>query len=109
MLDPKVPGAIDKIINLGDLLDENKLKKHKNEIIKISNEISETFKRTYRYLNAAKAIHEDWSTLNCSAKNYDNLYKLEQELKITYLKKIYLMILKETKDTYSSALLLLKE
>ncbi len=87
MLDPKVPGAIDKIINLGDLLDENKLKKHKNEIIKISNEISETFKRTYRYLNAAKTIHEDWSTLNCSAKNYDNLYKLEQELKNNLFKE----------------------
>ncbi|EJP6472165.1 PRK06851 family protein [Clostridium sp. L74] len=87
MLDPKVPGAIDKIVNLGDLLDENKLKKHKNEIIKISNEISQTFKRAYRYLNAAKAIHEDWSVLNCNAKNHGNLYKLERELKTNLFKE----------------------
>ncbi|EJO5348085.1 PRK06851 family protein [Clostridium botulinum] len=87
MLDPKVPGAIDKIVNLGDLLDENKLKKHKNEIIKISNKISETFKRTYRYLNAAKSIHEDWRVLNCSAKNYYRLYKLQNELEKTLFKE----------------------
>ncbi|WP_251860854.1 PRK06851 family protein [Clostridium sp. Marseille-Q2269] len=87
MLDPKVPGAIDKIINLGDLLDENELKNHKNEIIKVSNEISETFKRAYRYLNAARSIHEDWRVLNCNAKNYDNLYKLESELKNNLFKQ----------------------
>lgn len=81
MIDPKIPGAVDEILNLGNLLNNTMLKENKKEIINISNKISETFKRTYRYLKAAKCIHDDWSVLNCTAKDHKKLFKLEEELK----------------------------
>lgn len=61
--DPKYPGAVETIIHLGDHWQEENLRKNKENIIEEITANSNTYKRTYKYLAAAKIIHDDveWS------------------------------------------------
>lgn len=59
IVDPKHPGAVDEIIHLGDYWDETGIRKHKDEIISINQKIGKMFQRAYRFLRAAKSIHDD--------------------------------------------------
>lgn len=76
IVDPKNPGAVDKIINLGEFWDEEKMTGEKRGIIDTNREIGETFSRAYKYLAAAKAFYDDINVIN--EKSYDryerNLY-----------------------------------
>lgn len=67
MTDPINPGAVDEIVNLGTALNSDILSKNKNELISLNKELGATFKRAYRFLGAAKNVHEDWSYLNSSS------------------------------------------
>ena len=56
VVDPKCPGAVDEIINLGECWDAEKICKRKTEIIDTGNKISSCFASAYRYLEAAKSL-----------------------------------------------------
>ncbi|MGL4772633.1 MAG: PRK06851 family protein [Clostridium sp.] len=81
IVDPINPGAVDEILNLGVALDNEKLMKNKNEIIRLNREIGKNFGRAYKYLAAAKSVHEDWSYLN-----YESLDSLKVNALISSLK-----------------------
>ena len=51
--DPKIPGAIEKIINLGDSWNERLLSSSKENIVKFTNLKQEHYKNAYRYLSIA--------------------------------------------------------
>ncbi len=51
--DPKIPGAIEKIINLGDSWNEALLTANREKIIKLSAAKSEHYKNAYSYLSVA--------------------------------------------------------
>ncbi len=59
LVDPKLPGAVDEIINLGAYLDNDNLEKHKEQIIQINKNKSELYKSAYRYLGSAGLISEE--------------------------------------------------
>lgn len=59
IVDPKNPGAIDEIVNLGNYWDLEELVKSKNEIVKCNKEIGDSFKRAYRFLKASEPIYFD--------------------------------------------------
>ncbi len=61
VVDPKAPGAVDEIINLGNCWDKEKMLRCKNTIIDTNEKISEKFARAYRYLEAAKSLQEQIS------------------------------------------------
>ena len=54
VVDPKNPGAVDEIVNLGDHWDEDELKKYRGEIVECSSHISEFFGYAYGYLKCAQ-------------------------------------------------------
>ena len=58
-VDPKWPGAVDGIINLGDCLNDEGLAKHRAEIYELSTDITGWFARAYRFLRAAQSIRSD--------------------------------------------------
>lgn len=64
VVDPKSPGAVDEILNFGEFWNQDGIRIHKNEIIKLNKQISNIFNRTYRYLKAAYAIYEDSMIVN---------------------------------------------
>lgn len=59
IIEPKYPGAIDKIINLGDYWEEKELEKNRVKIIESIDENSNIYKRVYRFLAAAKILNDD--------------------------------------------------
>ncbi|MGL5153060.1 MAG: PRK06851 family protein [Clostridium sp.] len=86
IVDPINPGAVDEIVNLGVALDADKLMKNKNEIIKLNTAIGKNFGRAYKYLAAAKSVHEDWSSLNNEALDSMKINNLISTLKSEILK-----------------------
>ncbi len=59
VVEPRYPGAVEEIINLGMCWDENSIRPHKEAIMKTNGKISECFGRAYRYLAAAKCFQDD--------------------------------------------------
>lgn len=64
IVDPKNPGAIDEIINLGDFWDVEKIQKNREAIFNDNFNFSGFFNRAYRYIKAAAQIHEDTAAIN---------------------------------------------
>lgn len=69
VVDPKSPGAVDEILNFGEFWNENGIRTHKKDIIKLNKEIGYIFNRAYKYLKAAYAIYEDSTVINEMAFN----------------------------------------
>ena len=81
MVDPIYPGTVDEILNLGIALDNDSLALSKKELINIYKEISDNFKKAYRFLASAKPIHEDWALCNFKALNYSKVITITESLK----------------------------
>ena len=94
VVDPKDPGAIDEIINLGDYWNVEPLEDNKDKIIECSKSISESFQRAYKYLKAAEPIYYDieYRYKNCMDFGKVNLATEE------FIEKIF-------KDVQSSGIL----
>jgi Mrp family chromosome partitioning ATPase len=82
IVDPKNPGAVDEIIHLGDYWDEAGIRRHRAEIIQVNQKVGKLFQRAYRFLQAAKVIHDDLENLNGEGLNYG-----EANIKAATLKK----------------------
>ena len=78
--DPSSPGAVDKIINLGDYWDENAIAVNKLKIIDSSEENSRWYRICYNYLNAAKSISRSLEELYNGAAECSELYRAIAEI-----------------------------
>lgn len=58
-IEPKYPGVVETIINLGDCWDENKLFEQHDKIILFASRISAFYDRAYRFLAAASSLLND--------------------------------------------------
>lgn len=59
IVDPKDPGAIDEIVNLGEYWNLEGLEKNKVAIVECGKEISGYFRRCYKFLKSAEPIYYD--------------------------------------------------
>lgn len=75
-IDPKLPGVVDEIINLGEYWDEDKLIKNKEKIRILMQTNSKYYIRTYKYLKAARMIYEDivWKNEESVDQGKRNVY-----------------------------------
>jgi KaiC/GvpD/RAD55 family RecA-like ATPase len=80
-IDPKYPGAVDEIINLGYFFDGSQIAEHKKEVIQTSKEKSNTYKSAYRYLGAASFIQDDIDSIYDSFTDKAKLNRLREEVK----------------------------
>lgn len=65
IVDPKNPGAVDKIVNMGECWNEDLLRKHKKEITYCGAKISESFDIAYGYLGCAGYQHMLMNQMLC--------------------------------------------
>ena len=79
IVDPKCPGAIDEIINLGECWDKEKIMKNKDDVIKINEMISSYFDDAYKYLAAAKSLQLQTEPSNMNYIRYE-LEKLKNKI-----------------------------
>ncbi|QSZ28123.1 ATPase [Aceticella autotrophica] len=68
--DPRYAGVVEEIINLGEYLCVEGVINHKRTIIEINNEIEEIFRRTYRYLSAAKLMRKNIEDVNSRLQDF---------------------------------------
>ncbi|MDR5657952.1 ATPase [Serpentinicella sp. ANB-PHB4] len=66
-LDPKFPGAVEEIINLGEFWDEEGIRNNKDQIIRSIEDNGNIYKRVYKYLGAAKLIRDDIEWIHSNA------------------------------------------
>ncbi|MGE5583316.1 MAG: PRK06851 family protein [Bacillota bacterium] len=63
VVDPRNPGAVDEIIHLGDYWDEKGMRQGREKILELNKAVGRLFGRAYRYLKAAKVIHDDLESI----------------------------------------------
>jgi hypothetical protein len=81
VVDPKNPGAVDEILNLGEYWDESGLEKDKYYIINCNKQIKMRFESAYRYLKAAKEMQDDMEAIISEGVDRERLNKLKTELR----------------------------
>lgn len=75
-VDPVHPGVVDDIINLGEYWQEEKLEKHREEIIGLGKQISQYFKRAYLLLQEVGILYHRLG------EYYQENWKVEEEREI---------------------------
>ena len=80
MTDPVTPGAVDKIINLGEFWNEEGIAANKEEIIALNEECSEWYRIAYNYLNAAKSVFRSLEGIYDKAVEYSEIYRAAADI-----------------------------
>jgi len=62
VVDPKNPGVVDEIINLGEYWDTSKIAVAKNEVMKISKRVARHYKTAYSLLKESKVAYDEWKS-----------------------------------------------
>ncbi len=78
--DPKYPGAIEEIINLGDFWNTGALEKQRENIMEWGKKKSEHFARAYRFLGAAKLVMDDIEEIYKGCMDYSGANLATMEL-----------------------------
>ena len=74
--DPVTPGAVDKIINLGEFWNEEGIALNKDEIIDLNEDCSGWYRIAYNYLNAAKSVFKSLEEIYYKAVEDSEIYRV---------------------------------
>lgn len=80
IVDPKNPGAIDEILDLGKFWNRKGIEDNKEEILKCNKEVSRLFKIGFKYFEAAAPIAYEIQSKNTDCMNFGEVNKLTTEL-----------------------------
>lgn len=80
IIDPKHPGAIDEIINLGDYWNEKIIIEKREEIISTTKMNSQAFKTAYFSLKQAKVAYDEWLSYITQSTNYVKVNEITANL-----------------------------
>ncbi|ACS79931.1 hypothetical protein [Maridesulfovibrio salexigens] len=78
--DPRNPGAVDEILNLGDYWDVEGIRKHRKEIIEINSMAEGQFHKVYNQLKAARLLLANAEIISSSALNPSKMNIIEQDI-----------------------------
>lgn len=81
VVDPKNPGAVDEILNLGEYWNELGLVKDKYDIINFNKQVRMRFYSAYRYLKAAKEMQDDMEVIIGEGVDREKLNELKIKLR----------------------------
>ncbi len=76
IVDPKDPGAIDEIINLGEYWNLEELESNRDKIVEAGKDISDSFRRAYKFLKSAEAMYLDIEEKYKSCMDYGKVNAL---------------------------------
>lgn len=80
IVDPRNPGAVDMIINLGDYWKEEGIRENKEEILKCTEVIKSYFECAYNYIKAAKSMYDNMNSIYEMALLDEALHKTSERL-----------------------------
>lgn len=103
IVDPKNPGAVDEIVNLGELWNEENIRKNRKKIIECNEKIAETFKLTYGYLGIAGKQYEFMAELMDKIITEEKFYDIKKMLNMK-LNSLLVLRRAESKMSRESAM-----
>lgn len=80
VIEPTAPGAIEEYINLGEAWDSGKLAPQKENILKLSGKISESFQTAYSTFAEALRIHDEWEKIYINSMDFEKANTLTESL-----------------------------
>lgn len=80
VFDPRNPGAVDEILNLGEYWDIDGIRQHRKEIIAINHASERKFLKVYRQLKAARVLLGNAEMISADALNRRKLHSMEQAI-----------------------------
>lgn len=80
IVDPKNPGGVDEIIDLGQYWKLENMEQHREEILAINREVEKCFKHVYKYLKILGAIIEHTSDIYKDGMDVLRYNELQQDL-----------------------------
>lgn len=86
MTDPASPGAVDRIVNLGEYWNALGIASKKAEILDFSEEISKWYRICYNYLDAARSVYRSMEDIYGNAVECSEIYSLTADIIDTELK-----------------------
>lgn len=86
--DPRYPGVVGSTVNLGEFINEEEIRKHRDTVIKATDDNKNIYIRVYKYLAAAKLIHDDIEWINGYAMDFTKVNKETNKLIERFLKDI---------------------
>lgn len=78
--DPITPGAVDKIINLGEYWDNESIEQNRDKIMDLNEETSRWYRIAYNYLSAVKSVYRSIEDIYQSAVEAGEIYALMAEI-----------------------------
>ncbi|MEG0842829.1 MAG: PRK06851 family protein [Romboutsia sp.] len=80
IVDPKNPGAVDEIVNLGGYWNLEELENNKEGIIECNKDISRSFKRAYKYLKSAEPIYRNIEEKNIDCMDFGKVNLITEQV-----------------------------
>ncbi|WNB91731.1 PRK06851 family protein [Bacillus sp. NEB1478] len=87
VIEPKAPGALEEYVNLGAAWDSVLLAEKKDEILQLSESISDDFARAYSIFHEALLVHDEWEKIYIESMDYSKADELTDELISTFFAK----------------------
>jgi len=72
-MDPKYPGAVEEIVNLGEQIDRNRIVKYRDAVEELTGKNKISYRRAYAFLGAAKALEEERQKEICSCMDMEKI------------------------------------
>ena len=105
IIDPVTPGAVDKIINLGEYWNEDAIAINKEEIIDLNEETSKWYRIAYNYLNAAKSVYRSLEEIYNNAVESSEVYRIAADVIVDiYSNKAISFVPGKRKKFFASAI-----
>lgn len=86
VVDPRYPGAVDSILNLGQFWDDAKIRPQRDRIINLTDAITRSFNRAYHRLKEVKLAYEEWQSYYEEATDFKAVNRNVLELMDDLLK-----------------------
>lgn len=90
VIEPKLPGAVEEYVNLGEAWDSKGLASRKEEIKDLSRQVSESFQNAYQTYAEALRVHDEWERIYLKNMDMAKANELTQNLIGTFFDKISL-------------------
>ncbi len=81
VVDPKNPGVVDEILNMGVYWDEGKLTSAKEKVMAVNRRVGRLFGIAYYNLKEAKAINEELESYYTESVNFADVNRVTAEIK----------------------------
>ncbi|MCQ6274524.1 PRK06851 family protein [Bacillus sp. V3B] len=90
VIEPKIPGAVEEYVNLGEAWNSEELASQKNRVSDLSQEISDAFQMAYNTFAEALRVHDKWEKIYIESMDFEKADELTNQLIGSFYGKVTL-------------------